>query len=91
MREFSAYTECPQCDVVACHYLREAKAPPRREDYKTEKDYVHARIMGQHIPLPHGGSPRRPLPYDEWRSEVVRTCVACQHQWCEGERRDNSD
>lgn len=88
VREFRAWTECPGCDHIAVHWVREArrsqiqKVMNDRDSYENLDAYLLALRIARNADTPLLGWG---LLY-EFDSECVRTCVKCEHQWTEGER-----
>ena len=73
---FTAVAECPQCQAWEVHPIREPspEPPPVLSGLALQLRRMQAQVL-------EGGPVGRYGRWDERGFEVVRTCVACGHEW----------
>lgn len=87
--KFSAADQCPECGVIAVHYLDEpalltdqeiAAYEIALEDFE-ENPGTAIEMFGGGVVRYVGGSPKPAPLIDESVFEVMRICAECGHRW----------
>lgn len=80
-RRFEAYTVCPKCGRLDCHWLREPRTEPVPDRVEVSAGGVSlwANIAMQ--PLVYPPCEPRMKPNPEAQFEVIRICTGCHHEW----------
>ena len=81
-RRFYAFTDCPGCGAVACHWLMEPWEPPSepKEVIAVVTDYT-GNVVREHYSAPGGNLEAYDLNTDT--CDVMRVCVRCGSHWGE--------
>ncbi|WP_405137542.1 hypothetical protein [Nocardia sp. NBC_01388] len=83
---FEAWCECPECERHACHWLRAPRTDPIPDLPEVAPAPSGMALWSSLysntvlLPLPEPSEPRM-KPNPEAAFEVIRTCVACAHEW----------
>jgi len=79
---FEAFTECPECGRIDCHFLRPPHAAPSAaelEEHQARRSIVE--VLGWGGCLVRQETIGPPPPIDESMHEVIRICTGCGKEW----------